>query len=261
MRNSGFKSPWLHSGPVSPRGFFRSRLNDMDQQFLTRLVVSGLSQRGIGKAAGRSQATVKWWLRKYGLRTAPNPWNRAEAFRCRYCGTEDESLAKNAGNGRRSPSVCSPCADRRRVEQMRAVKRRAVEFKGGQCERCGYDRCPAALQFHHTDPASKSPAWESFRSYRWERVLAELSGCELVCANCHAEEHFLSFHDPPPPLTSMAGRHGRKLGRPFASNDGAPGQDRHAPRRIKKGADCPPQIQPTQVPDVKPRGPARRVGR
>jgi hypothetical protein len=35
------------------------------------------------------------------------------------------------------------------TKKCRQVKDRAVEYKGGKCADCGYDRCVAALQFHH----------------------------------------------------------------------------------------------------------------
>src|SRR5205085_11966193 len=35
------------------------------------------------------------------------------------------------------------------------VKRLMVDYKGGHCEACGYDRCLAALCFHHRNPNSK----------------------------------------------------------------------------------------------------------
>jgi len=31
----------------------------------------------------------------------------------------------------------------------------AVEYKGGKCEVCGYDRCADALEFHHNDSIGK----------------------------------------------------------------------------------------------------------
>ena len=188
----------------------------MDQETLLRLIDSGLSQRQIGEATGRSQSTVKWWLRKYGLKTTRRPWNQSDGFECRVCGETDPTRAKDAGHGRRSPSICSGCHDRRRVEQQRRLKLRAIRHKGGRCQRCGYDRCPAALQFHHRDPSVKDPDWSSFRSYRWARLVEEIEKCDLLCANCHAEVHWLELAPLPDGLlTAQIGRRGGKLGRPF----------------------------------------------
>ncbi|MCK4793173.1 MAG: hypothetical protein KAV87_56100 [Desulfobacteraceae bacterium] len=40
-------------------------------------------------------------------------------------------------------------ARRKKVRQM------SVEYKGGKCEMCGYDRCIDALEFHHRDLSKK----------------------------------------------------------------------------------------------------------
>jgi hypothetical protein len=39
--------------------------------------------------------------------------------------------------------------------RRRKVKRILVAEAGGRCALCGYDRCAAALHFHHVDPGSK----------------------------------------------------------------------------------------------------------
>jgi hypothetical protein len=53
---------------------------------------------------------------------------------------------------------------------------------------CGYSRCPAALQFHHRDPATKSFAVSRQGVTRsLARARAEARKCVLLCANCHAE--------------------------------------------------------------------------
>ena len=59
---------------------------------------------------------------------------------------------------------------------------------GGRCIACGYDRCVAALEFHHRDPATKAFALSRNNLLRrWEEVLTEAEKCDLYCANCHRE--------------------------------------------------------------------------
>lgn len=66
----------------------------------------------------------------------------------------------------------------------------AVAYKGSKCERCGYDRCVEALEFHHTDPTKKDFNISSKGHTRsWNRVQAELDKCVMLCANCHREIH------------------------------------------------------------------------
>ena len=66
----------------------------------------------------------------------------------------------------------------------------AIEYKGGKCEQCGYDRCIEALEFHHTDPTKKDFNISSKGYTRsWKRVQEELDKCVTLCANCHREVH------------------------------------------------------------------------
>ncbi len=70
-------------------------------------------------------------------------------------------------------------------------KLKYIEYKGGKCENCGYDKCPAVLEFHHLDPSKKDFSITSHKSPKvWELVKPELDKCILFCANCHREEHF-----------------------------------------------------------------------
>jgi len=66
----------------------------------------------------------------------------------------------------------------------------SVEYKGGKCEKCGYDRCIDALEFHHND-LSKKDFGISEKGYTrsWKRVMEELDKCIMICANCHRELH------------------------------------------------------------------------
>lgn len=70
------------------------------------------------------------------------------------------------------------------------IKARAVEYKGGQCQNCGYNKCMSALAFHHLDPSQKDFGIGGNGETRaWDTIKKELDKCVLLCANCHAEEH------------------------------------------------------------------------
>src|ERR1044071_4011141 len=85
----------------------------------------------------------------------------------------------------------------RRDYLIKAVQRRrgkvrqmALDYKGGCCQVCGYDRCMEALEFHHLDPTQKDFGISSKGYARsWERVKQETEKCLLLCANCHREFH------------------------------------------------------------------------
>ena len=57
------------------------------------------------------------------------------------------------------------------------------------------NRCPeshvACLHFHHTDPSEKEGNISSkLNHWSKERIMKEVAKCEVLCANCHAKEHF-----------------------------------------------------------------------
>lgn len=59
------------------------------------------------------------------------------------------------------------------------------------CSRCGFNH-PAALHFHHREPDSKEGTIAEMVGQGWSkaRVIAEIDKCDILCANCHAIEHY-----------------------------------------------------------------------
>lgn len=87
-------------------------------------------------------------------------------------------------------------ADRREYLILAVARRRkrlrekAILDRGGKCITCGYDRCQAALDFHHIDPTQKEFGISKDGITRsWEKIQKELDKCVLVCSNCHREIH------------------------------------------------------------------------
>ncbi len=87
-------------------------------------------------------------------------------------------------------------ADRRRYNIQSVAKRRrkirlmAVAHAGGKCIRCGYNKYPEVLEFHHKDSSQKKfGIGQNGLTRSWERVKAEIEKCNLLCANCHRETH------------------------------------------------------------------------
>lgn len=50
---------------------------------------------------------------------------------------------------------CLKCQVEATQKRRNKVKEMAVEYKGGKCSVCGYDRCADALEFHHLDPSKR----------------------------------------------------------------------------------------------------------
>lgn len=79
-------------------------------------------------------------------------------------------------------------------DRQRAIKHRLVEYKGGKCEKCGYDKCEGALDFHHRNPEEKDFSLAQIHlsdKITMEMLFREVDKCDLLCANCHREEHYI----------------------------------------------------------------------
>ena len=76
------------------------------------------------------------------------------------------------------------------AKRRRKIREMSINYLGGCCAICGYDRCHQALDFHHKEPTKKSFGISQKGYTRsWKRVQEELDKCFLICANCHREIH------------------------------------------------------------------------
>lgn len=76
---------------------------------------------------------------------------------------------------------------RLKTDTVREIK---LEFS---CQKCGYHKSAAALDFHHLDPTQKdtSVARMISNNYTLDKVYEEIKKCICLCANCHREFHDL----------------------------------------------------------------------
>lgn len=85
---------------------------------------------------------------------------------------------------------CISCFSRIRNQ---TVKKKLIAYKGGKCERCGYDKCMAAIDFHHRTPSNKKFGISvSLNAMSFSKLLIEVDKCILLCSNCHREEHYVA---------------------------------------------------------------------
>lgn len=114
---------------------------------------------------------------------------------CAICGN-NFTITKQSQLTRRYCFECRPLNANNPADIVRAMKKQVVKMKGGKCEKCGYNRCIDALEFHHTDPSTKDMKLASAGSApSFEKYLQEANKCILLCANCHREEHWKLRHE------------------------------------------------------------------
>lgn len=92
-----------------------------------------------------------------------------------------------------SPQGLTPTEGLR--SRKRALKHFLVQYKGGKCCQCGYNKCEGALQFHHINQEEKDFTLSHINlndtDFSIEIIKQEVDKCILLCANCHAEKHYI----------------------------------------------------------------------
>lgn len=155
----------------------------MDEQRIRELAEQGLSQRQVAKLLGTSQGNLRYWSKKYNIKFKVRGPHSA-VYCCRVCGNADP---KNFYTYRKR--LCGNCDNERVKHKALVMRRKVIEYLGGQCRICGYNRFDCALDVHHLDPSLKDPLFKHMRYWAWERVVKELEKCVLLCKNCHVALH------------------------------------------------------------------------
>lgn len=169
-----------------------------------------LSIREISKESKKCYTSVRHWMKKYGLK--PN----FKSFKDDHCyssgSVKERNRIKVVGDTKYCPTCkqykkfdefylrrnnkcsgwCRQCVSKKTIERGRKLKKECIQYKGGKCQKCTYDKYQGALDFHHIDHKQKD--FSISKKYRLtkinDKIKKELDKCDLLCANCHREEHF-----------------------------------------------------------------------
>ena len=90
-------------------------------------------------------------------------------------GLNKKTCSRSCANKHREGIKYKIGSPRDKVKSQRAIKLRLLKERGEKCERCIYDKYEI-LQIHHKDRNRKNN---------------NLENLQLICPNCHFEEHFL----------------------------------------------------------------------
>lgn len=172
----------------------------MNQEQLQSIINSGLSMQKIANHFNIKITTVQYYMNKYNLKTLraielQNIQNIENHTYCKSCNKikPNEEFYFNTKRNKIS-GYCRICENSRNKNSLRYTKQLCVDYKGGSCANCGYNKCLGALEFHHLDPSQKEFGISNYRSYTTlnDNIKKELDKCILLCANCHREEHFFN---------------------------------------------------------------------
>lgn len=89
-------------------------------------------------------------------------------------------------------SRCKKCSNERMKELRQERYKKVQEYKTTKgCKVCGEKR-HWVLDLHHIDSDTKEKGISDMlrKNCSWEKILQELSKCEVLCANCHRDYHY-----------------------------------------------------------------------
>ena len=163
----------------------------MDFKYVISKIEQGLSYPEIAKELKIPVTTLKSRCIKANI-SAKNILKEKRALTntktCAHCKIEKAFADFYISKGKMI--YCKACTKKVCTERKRKFKQLCLDYKGNSCIKCGYNKCPNALHFHHLDPSKKEFHLATHKSYYLsEKVKLELDKCILVCANCHAEIH------------------------------------------------------------------------
>jgi hypothetical protein len=171
----------------------------MEKEYLESLVNEGLTIRQIAARTNKGRTTIGRLLKKYNLQTKGMfNYEKNKSFKyndngdilCLCCG-----VILNDGNCNRTKrgtfrTFCKRCKNIKNNDGKIKFKKRALDYKGGCCQVCGYNKNISALEFHHIDPSQKEVGPADLYRIKWENARKELDKCVILCSNCHREEHY-----------------------------------------------------------------------
>ena len=121
----------------------------------------------------------------FGQRNTKKLHRKERDITCNTCGKKFDYQ-----RGRNSHVKCNNCLQAQSwKKRKKSKKERLVEYKGGKCMQCGYNKYYQVLTFHHRDPLTKKFNISCNYCRRWEVLVEEADKCDLLCHNCHTELH------------------------------------------------------------------------
>jgi len=160
----------------------------MDKNLLFKLInEDDLSLRQISKTTNLSLSTVRYWCKKYGLKSQHQIYS-SKNWNCNLCG---ETNKINFYGHKKS--LCKKCMNEHSVErilcQRKKIKIKLYEAFGKQCSCCGLIDHYSVYDFHHLNSKEKEFSIADKNHGSWGSIKDEAKKCTMVCSNCHRKLH------------------------------------------------------------------------
>lgn len=139
---------------------------NMPKNELIKLTDTYNSIRQIAKATGKSYTTVRYWLKKHGLKS-----------KGKFCHVYPDNNKCELCQKKNTQRFCGSC--RTKIRRYRN-KMAAINLLGGKCKRCGWSGNQAALEFHHKLPDKKEFTIGMVANKSWNSIEQEIKKCEMV---------------------------------------------------------------------------------
>ena len=114
---------------------------------------------------------------------------------CQQCKKEKNRWDDYYWSGNKTRNICKECVKenerkkyQKRINQINDYKKTLC------CKKCGEKRY-YLFDFHHRNPKEKDFTIAEHSRAKFETIKNEIEKCDVLCANCHREWHYLSSHN------------------------------------------------------------------
>lgn len=163
----------------------------MNKDIIQEQLETNKSLKLIAQELETSQTNLRYWIKKLGLKKEKE-LSTGFCKQCNkltnktYCNNKCKSLY-NYYNNKEKRDADSKIHSKTTRESFKIA---AINYGGGKCKYCNYNKNYSALAFHHTDPTQKDFPLGGIRSLTLkENHKKELDKCILLCHNCHTKIH------------------------------------------------------------------------
>ena len=126
-----------------------------------------------------NKCNISYTMTEYQVRTHTN-YRQYVSLTCKSC----ERAYKREHYQKNKERIHIKEKQKRQDRKLECINK-----MGGCCAHCGGIFPPAAYDFHHIDPSTKTARAKNILKYSDTELEKELNNCILLCANCHRIEH------------------------------------------------------------------------